>query len=71
MLALGLVGANKAHATLSPYPSSGYPQTNTSGTIHTIAISGNTVYLGGTFLTAGGEVREKLAAIDASANATS
>lgn len=58
-----------AQATLSPYPSTGYPQTNAGGSISDIAVSGNTVYVGGTFTTFGGQSRVNLAAFDLSTKA--
>ena len=69
VLTAGLFGAGSAWATLSPYPSMGYPQTNAGGSVSDIAVSGNTVYVGGTFTTFGGQSRVNLAAFDLSTKA--
>ncbi|HSC52943.1 MAG TPA: T9SS type A sorting domain-containing protein [Phnomibacter sp.] len=42
------------------------PNAGASGTIYSLAVSGSTVYVGGTHLTIGGQNRNRLAAIDAS-----
>ena len=63
LIAVGAFGAGSAQATLSPYPSTGYPQA-LGGSIYAIAQSGNTVYVGGSFRGFGGQARNRLAAFD-------
>lgn len=40
------------------------PNLNTGASVHTIAVTGNTAYVGGTFESVGGQTRQNLAAVD-------
>lgn len=64
ILASFAVAASPAQAALSPVPDLAFPQTNNSGSVQTIAISGNTAYVGGIFSSFGGQPRNNAAAFD-------
>lgn len=63
LVIVGIFGAGSAQATLSPYPSTGYPQAS-GGSVYAMVQSGNTVYVGGSFKGFGGQARNRLAAFD-------